>query len=104
MYKRIILFLILFLLFTVPSAFGKANLANITVKNVDNYTDVIFNLSEGISYTDFRMNNKVVVDFLDVDSDLGGKGWTIDRGGIKNLSVSIIPSAELTRVIIQFDN
>ncbi|MBA7667577.1 Type 3 secretion system secretin [subsurface metagenome] len=104
MYKRIILFLILFLLFTVPSAFGKANLANITVKNVDNYTDVIFNLSEGISYTDFRMDNKVVVDFLDVDSDLGGKGWTIDRGGIKNLSVSIIPSAELTRVIIQCDN
>lgn len=104
MYKRIILFIILFLLFTVPSAFGKANLSNITVKNVDNYTDVIFNLSEGISYTDFRMDNKVVVDFLDVDSDLGGKGWTIDRGGIKNLSVSIIPSAELTRVIIQCDN
>ena len=61
MYKRIILFIILFLLFSVPSAFGKANLANITVKNVDNYTDVIFNLNEGISYTDFRMDNKVVV-------------------------------------------
>jgi type IV pilus assembly protein PilQ len=104
MYKRIILFSIFLLLFTTSPVQGKADLANITVKNVENYTDIIFNLDEEISYTDFRMDNKVVIDLLDVVSELGGKEWTIEKGGIKNISVTRIPSAELTRVIVQCDN
>ncbi len=99
MYKRIILFIILFPLLIL----GKTNLTNITTKNVMNYTDVVFNLSGEVSYTDFRMDNKIVIDLLDVDSDLGGKSWMIGRGGVKNIAVSRIPSAELTRVIIQCD-
>ncbi len=104
MYKRIILFSIFLLLLTTSSVLGKADLTNITVRNVENYTDVIFNLDEEISYTDFRMDNKVVIDLLDVDSELSGKEWTIEKGGIKNISVTRIPSAELTRVIVQCDD
>ncbi len=103
MYKRIALFTVLLPLFLVSSNLSNVKLVNITVKNVDNYTDVVFNLTDDVSYTDFRMDSKVVIDLLEVDSDLGGKSWMVNKGGVKDITVSRIPSAELTRVIIQCD-
>lgn len=77
------------------------NLENLKVRNVDGTTEIEFMVSGKASYTDFRLDNKIVVDLLEVGTALDGMSWDVNRGGIENISVSRIPSAGLARVIIQ---
>jgi len=101
MYKRIGIFAILLPFILMSSNLLQAKLTNITVRNVEKYTDVVFDLTDEISYTDFRMDSKIVIDLLEVESDFEGRSWTINKGEVKNIRVSRIPSAELTRIIIE---
>ncbi|MCK4526711.1 AMIN domain-containing protein [candidate division WOR-3 bacterium] len=107
MFKRMALLGILIPILVVASdltgGFTQTDLNNITVENIESYTDITFKLTNKVSYTDFRLDDKVVVDLLEVVTDFDGKSWTINRGGIKTISVSKIPSAGLTRVIIHCD-
>ncbi|MEA1912804.1 MAG: secretin N-terminal domain-containing protein [candidate division WOR-3 bacterium] len=101
MYKRMALTFVLVPLLVVATSRANPNLKNITVKNVEDYTDVVFTLSKPASYTDFRMDKKIVLDLLEAGSELSGNSWTIQRGGIEGIILSHIPSASLTRIIIQ---
>lgn len=101
MYKGVFsLFLLLpFLVFGNPA--GEPELTDIEVKSFDGKTEVIFELTDYVSTSDFTMDKKIVVDLLQAKSAMDGNFWEVNRGGVESIALSYISSASLTRVIIQ---
>lgn len=97
--KKITFVLLLISLVVLPAR-GASNLKNITVRSTGGYTEVLLEISENVSYSDFTMDSKIVVDLLESTSNLSGKKWEINRGSIKDISIQRIPSASLTRIIV----
>lgn len=101
MYKRVFLLFLLLPLFILGNPEGEPELRNITVKNVNGTTEVIFDLTNYASSSDFTMDNKIVVDLLQTTSSLEGNLWNVNRGRIESIALSYISSASLTRIVIQ---
>lgn len=99
MYKRVFLLFLLLPLLILAQA--EPELIDITVKNVDGTTEVVFTLTDYANSSDFTMDNKIVIDLLQTKSALDGNLWNVNRGRIESIALSYISSASLTRVVIQ---
>ncbi len=96
--------LIAFSLFFVSLFISAANLTDIVIKNSEQGTQVNFKFDGKTSYTDFVMGNHIVVDFLSATPVFPENVFpNIDRGGIKEIKISKIPSANLLRAVITED-
>jgi type IV pilus assembly protein PilQ len=101
MYKRLFLLFLLLPLLILSNPAGEPELTDIEVRSVGGNTEIVFNLSDYASSSDFTMDNKIVVDLLQTKSSLDGNLWNINRGGVESIALSYISSASLTRVVIQ---
>ncbi len=96
--------LITFSLFLVSFLISGTNLTNIVIKNCEQGTEVNLQLNGKTSYTDFVMGNRIVVDLLAVTPAFSENIFpNINRGGIKEIKISKIPSANLLRFVITAD-
>ncbi|RKZ18574.1 hypothetical protein DRQ17_03090, partial [bacterium] len=78
------------------------NLSDISVSGTEGNTIVEFTFDGEVSYTDFTMDGKIVIDLLNTKG-LEGKTWDVNNGGIKNIQISEIPSGDILRVIVSCD-
>ena len=89
------LIVILFVLFLFGS-----KLTEVSVSSSKQNTVLRFNLDEKTSYTDFTVDNSIVIDLLNTTADFDQNVWNISKGKIKNIEFSVVPSANMLRVTI----
>ncbi len=90
--------LLLFILF-VFGLFG-SKLIDVTVSGSNQKTILNFAFDEKVSYTDFTVDNSIVLDILNTTTDFDQNVWNISKGKINNIEFSYVPSANMLRVTI----
>ena len=76
------------------------SLQDIVIKPGEEGTEVLLSLDGHVSYTDFTIGEKIVLDLLEVTSAFDGAAFEVGRGGVKTITLSPVPSANLLRVVI----
>lgn len=94
--RKTLLFLLVFI------GLHAFTLSGISVSGTEGNTVVEFTFDGEVSYTDFTMDEKIVIDLLSTKG-MEGKTWDVNNGGIKNIQISEIPSGDLLRVIVACD-
>jgi len=94
--RKTLLFLLVFI------GLHAFTLSGISVSGTEGNTVVELTFDGEVSYTDFTMDEKIVIDFLNTKG-MEGRTWNVNNGGIKNIQISEIPSGDILRVIVACD-
>lgn len=87
------------IVFFVLCLFG-SKLTEVTVSGSNQNTIINFVIDEKTSYTDFTVDNSIVIDLLNTSTDFDQNVWNISKGKINNIEFSTVPSANILRVTI----
>ncbi len=81
-----------------------AKLTEVTISGSNQTTIVNFTLDEKTSYTDFTVDNSIVIDLLNTTTDFDQNVWNVSKGKINSIEFSTVPSANMLRITINAAN
>ncbi len=97
--RALVIFSVCFLV--VPFVLGAAVLQDVIVRGEEGQTVVVLNFDEeGVSFSEFTLEGKLVIDCVGALPGFSGEEFTVERGGIKEIAITRFEKADLLRITI----